>query len=307
MPVNNVIVETPDAPSEQPRDRFWSQLTASRAKWELYRDEPGFKAAHAQLLTATGPDIVDVLRAHAVLLVKPEGWVAGILPTVIRFLERNGFTIVDGFRCAGLTPIMIREIWRYQWNIAPVERIALSEIILSLGPIYGFIARDIRGQGVASVRLARMKGPALPERRSPGQLRHELRAPNRIVSYVHIPDEPADIIRDLSVLFDRREMVRLLTRVRDGAGSPPPTGQDAYPDTIRIDDAAPAPGPAGDRGEPLARRIELVEAALRRCHQDGGYRVPRSLWDAVLELCADVALLPTSGTKRVEPVADMRP
>jgi len=306
VPVNNMLADTPV--STLPRDSFWSQLTTSWPKWELYREEPGFKTAHAQLLAAAGPAIVDTLRAHAVLVIKPEGWVAGVLPSVLEFLDRNGFRIVDTFRCDELDAIKIREIWRYQWNVAPVERIALSEVMLSLGPTYGFVARDEEWDGgVASVRLARMKGPAQPELRVPGQLRYELRAPNRIVSYVHIPDEPADIVRDLSVMFERREMIRLLTRIRYGRGRPLGADLAHYPDTIRIDDSAPVAGPLGDRRDPLARRIELAEAALRRCRRPGhGYRVPRALWAGVLELCAEVAQLPAPGTKRVQPVAELR-
>lgn len=309
MSADNVMVETPGVVDGPSRNGLWSQLTVSRQKWDLYREEPGFKAAHAQLMAAAGPEIVDTLRAHAVLLVKPEGWAAGVLPSVIDFLRRNDFQIVDGFRCDALTPIMIREIWRYQWNIAPVERIALSEVMLSLGPIYGFIARDRQwdGESFASMRLARMKGPAQPELRVPGQLRYELRAPNRIVSYVHIPDEPADTVRDLSVLFERREMVRLLARVRAGRVLPVGTDPADYPDTIRIDDSVPMTGPVGDRSEPLSRRIELVEAALRRCRRpDDSYRVPPTLWDSVLRLSSEIAALPAPGKKRVAPVAELR-
>ncbi|MFI0373784.1 hypothetical protein ACH35V_38500 [Actinomadura sp. 1N219] len=309
-------------PSEA--DRFSSRLTMSPRKWELYRDEPGFKIACCGLLAEAGPAVVDSLQRYAILAVKPEGWIDGVFPRVAAFLPRHGFEIVGMFR-SRLTPTMIREIWRYQWNIAPVERIELSELLLSLGPLYGFLLRDtapVDGTP-ASVRLARLKGPAIPARQRPGQLRRELGAPCRLVTYVHIPDEPADIIRDLSVMLDRAEMVRLLARTLDGPPAPLRIDPARLSDVARVDDSLPGGGPVGAPGDSLWRRALLMKAAfaahvpadhldadrLPADHGDGGgvVRLPRDLWTAMLDLCADVSELPTPGEKRVEPLADIRP
>ncbi|WUI01727.1 hypothetical protein OHR68_07880 [Spirillospora sp. NBC_00431] len=290
-------------------DRFGSRLTMSPRKWELYREEPCFKVACCRLLAETGPAVVDSLQRHAILAVKPEGWIDGVFPRVTGFLARHGFEIVGMFR-SRLTPIMIREVWRYQWNIAPIERIELSELLLSLGPLYGFVLHDTAPvDGIpASVRLARLKGPALTARQRPGQLRHELRAPCRLVTYVHIPDEPADIIRDLSILLDRAEMVRLLARTVDAPPSPLRLDIGEPSDVARVDDSLPDPGPVGRRGDSLWRRALLMKAAFADyTGGDGPVRLPRALWTAMLDLCADVSALPTPGEKRVEPLADIRP
>ncbi|MEU5882414.1 hypothetical protein [Spirillospora sp. NPDC047279] len=285
-------------------DHFSTALTMSPQKWELYRDEPGFKVACSRLMTAIGPSVFESLRGYAVLTIKPEGWIDGVFPRVTDFLERNGFEVVGTFR-SQLTPIMIRDIWRHSWNVAAVERIELSELLLSLGPTYGFLLRDTAPvEGVpASVRLARIKGPALSERQVPGQLRHELRAPCRIVTYVHIPDEPADIIRDLSVLLEPGELVRLLASTLEAEPARLDLDLATPADAARVDDALPGVGPVCEPGDSLWRRVHLMKAAFAR-HVEGA-RLPRTLWRDMLELCTEVSALPTPGAKRVEPLADV--
>jgi hypothetical protein len=289
-------------------DRFAEQLTMSRGKWALYREEPGFLATAARLVGELGPPVVDALRAHAIALVKPEAWLGDLYPRIEAFLAANGFEIVETFRCE-LTPLTSREIWRYQWNVGPVERIELSEVLLALGPSYGLVLRDAAPCAglAASVRLARRKGPALPSQQSPGQLRFELGAPSRMVSFVHIPDEPADVIRDLSILLDRRSLLRLAARLLDPKRPALRFDPDRFDGVARIDDRlAPPARTGGDQRSSLSERIERTREALARCRDDRGRpRIPRDLWQDALALAAEVSALPTLGSKRVEPVAEM--
>ena len=301
----NVIDGSAEAPAREALDAFRTDLTMSREKWSLYMDEPGFVATLTKVLAGPGPAAIDALRRHAVILMKPEAWIEQRFADVSRFLDRNGFEIVQSFPCQ-ISPLMAREIWRYQWNIAPVERVEVSELILSLGPSYGFFLRDARPEcdTPASVRLARLKGPAKPERQKPGHLRYELRAPNRIVSLVHIPDEPADVIRDLSIMLGRREVVELLSAV---AYDPLPvlSVDPAKLVVSRVEDVA-SMTPMLDRFDDLSQRTELIERAVRDYRApEGHYRIPRSLWRHLLDLCGDIAQLPTLGTKRVQPLADI--
>ena len=290
-----------------PRDPVWSRLTMSRRKWRFYRDEPGFMAAHACLLAEFGIPVIDALQRHAIALMKPEAWLEQLFPRVEHFLARNGFQIVELFRTE-LSPVVSREIWRYSWNVGPVERVEVSELILGLGPTYGLLLRDTRPSDeiASAVRLARLKGPALPERQGPGHLRYELGAPNRIVSYVHIPDEPADIIRDLSLLLGRREMLRVLSRTLEPPLAPLAIDLDALDDVAQIDDTRPPAAPIGTPFDALVRRIQCMGTVLAKCvADDGRYHIPRALWRHVIDLCTDVAALPTFGKKRLEPLANI--
>jgi hypothetical protein len=71
------------------------------------------------------------------------------------------------------------------------------------------------GSWPASLRLAQRKGHSLPARRRPDDLRSVLRPPNQILNFVHVADEPADIVRELGIFFDRRERRALLAALRD--------------------------------------------------------------------------------------------
>jgi hypothetical protein len=290
-----------------------SRLTENPDKWRLYCAEPGFMTAHASLLAELGPDALDCLSGYALLLVKPEGWVERVLPRVLSFLARNELDIVQIIR-SELSPIVMHEVWRYSWNVGPVERIELSELLLSLGPAYGFLLKDRRhGDGTwASSRLARMKGPSRPDQQQPGQLRYELRTPSRVMSYVHIPDEPADMIRDMYLLLDRQEMVRLIVRSSAAAGAP--SDADAplditpgdFHDVSYIDRSLHYETWSGGVAGSLIQQIRAIRKTFERYRLYGGrYGIPPALWQELLTLAAAVSELPTTGIKLIEPLAEI--
>jgi hypothetical protein len=56
-----------------------------------------------------------------------------------------------------------------------------------------------------------MKGPTRPEDREEHHLRRIAGAAQAsVLTYVHVADEPADVLRELGVFFDRSERTRLL-------------------------------------------------------------------------------------------------
>jgi hypothetical protein len=77
----------------------------------------------------------------------------------------------------------------------------------------------------ASERLSAMKGGSFGARR-PTDLRTLLGGTTRMFSYLHVPDEPADLVRELGIWFDhtaRRRVYRSLA----GAGADADAGADA--------------------------------------------------------------------------------
>jgi hypothetical protein len=288
-------------------DGDWSRLTRNPDKWRLYCEEPGFMVAQASLLAELGPGALDCLSGCAMLLVKPEGWIEGILPRVLNWLARNEFEIVQAFRTE-LSPIAMHEVWRYSWNIGPVERIVLSELLLSLGPAYGFLLKDRRqGDGTwASTRLASMKGPSRPDQQRAGQLRCELRTPSRVMSYVHIPDEPADMVRDMSLLLDRQGMVRLIARSADTDGAPCDISPADFGDVSYIDRSLFCETPCASAAGSLMQQLWAIRGIFARYRLDGNrYGIPPALWRELLVLAAAISELPTTGTKLIEPLAEI--
>ena len=61
----------------------------------------------------------------------------------------------------------------------------------------------------------RSRGRAYPERRQPDSIRVALGAGNRMLTYVHTADEPADVARELGLLFDASARERLAAQLRE--------------------------------------------------------------------------------------------
>lgn len=282
-------------------------LTRDRHKWALYAQEPGFGAALARLVGGLGPTVLDTLRRIGIVLAKPEVFLEDCFAEITDFLHHQGFDVVDHFPTS-LSPLVCREVWRYQWNAATVERIEVSELVLGLGLAHGLVVThaDHSAGGASTVadRLAGLKGPSDPDRQRPGHLRHALGASNRVLSYVHVPDEPADIVRDLSLLLGRRDLVALLARAMASLEATRSWEVDELEGVARLTDAPPE-RPAAPLTGTLARRVRQMEQAVSRlCRADGTYRIPRPVWAQLVGLCAQIAAQPDVGRKRIGSAAD---
>ena len=88
----------------------------------------------------------------------------------------------------------------------------------------------------ATVLLADRKGPADPSGLRPEHLRWVLRSTDYVVNGAHTTDEPADVVRELSVLLDPVPRARVaVALVRELEADPGPAVAAAYRDT-RPDD-----------------------------------------------------------------------
>jgi hypothetical protein len=112
----------------------------------------------------------------------------------------------------------LREIWRYQWNVATLDRLALSDRMSTVSESLFLLLQDVNEplEVPAAVRLRGLKGSALPWLRRPEQLRSVLRGSNRMMTFVHASDEPIDVIREIGITFDREERRRLYREVAGG-------------------------------------------------------------------------------------------
>ena len=150
------------------------------------------------------------------MILKPEAVVGRMLTTVLSFLRRNGFRIV----AAELIPIdrlMVRELWRYRFNIATPERLMVMDLLMSATQsLFLVLDGPTGGADTAAVHLRSLKGPASPGRREPHQLRYQLGNRSHLINYVHAPDEVADVIRELGILFGHADRRRLLRQAAEG-------------------------------------------------------------------------------------------
>ncbi len=271
----------------QPKDVLptgaeWERLTVVPGKRDAFLEDLYFRESWAELAGHFGGRLMPLLGSVAIMNVKPDAVVGRRMKPILEFVTRHGLLPI-GCAAFQLTRHSMRDLWRYDWNVYPVDRLAFSTLWYTEVDILMFVLQDLRPQGSlpASVRLAKLKGTSVPEKRTAGDMRTVLRPPNRFLNFVHVADEPADIVRELGIFFDRPERQALLRDVEKHLGV------DRTADVLAAIDRIEARYPAHDLDfEASLQRLEKASAVstesaarLRALRAEGG----RTGWD---ELCA---------------------
>jgi nucleoside diphosphate kinase len=170
-------------------------LTRSEEKLTAYRVDPYFRHGMRHV-------VVDAVLSTTFVILKPDSIAGRRADTVVEYLFDAGFAVLDGWAFT-FTPSLIRELWRYQYNVASWHRVDVVDILLPSGESLLLLLHDTRWEqrGLpAACRLAAMKGSADPEKRKPNDLRTILDAPTPQFNFVHTADEPADVVRELAAI-----------------------------------------------------------------------------------------------------------
>lgn len=197
------------------RAEAWRELTSLPAKWSAYEREAVFRESLRDASTVLGDDLAPVLQAHCEITVKPDGLAARVVDRLLAYLERQGFRLVT-HRVHPLSPLQVRDIWRYQWNVATHDRLRLFDLVLAQAPVLTLYLYDTAEADIpAAVRLRGLKGSAVPTLRSADSLRSTCQAPNRLLTLMHAADEPVDMVRELGIIHDARERLVLYGELAD--------------------------------------------------------------------------------------------
>lgn len=197
----------------------WTQLTRMPEKVAAYRREVYFREGLRDAVRVWGGDWLNTLRRGALLMLKPDGIVAGVAQPVCAFLERQGFTIC-GVYSAPLGGHVWRAMWRFQLTAASTDRFLVTELKYR-EPALVLLLRENEPRALpAVVRLARLKGPSDPSLQAPETLRSIIRQPHRFFAHVHAPDEPADLLREIAILADQVVREDMLKAWREGLMRP---------------------------------------------------------------------------------------
>jgi hypothetical protein len=195
-------------------------LTSLEAKERLYRVEPYFREAWADWLRTFGESVLAVLQRITLVILLPEAQVGRRAHRCLDYLRGRAFTPVY-FRRFRYDDHAIREDWRYQMSNMTLDRMRLATLANTSADSLFVVFRDDSEplRVPASVRLAALKGPAKPSLRNREHLRSVLGSRNRMIKFIHAADEPADVVRDLGILFDHAARRALLKDLRrDMAG-----------------------------------------------------------------------------------------
>jgi nucleoside diphosphate kinase len=190
-------------------------ISADPAKLERYARDIAFREAWTDLVACWGDEAEVILSRRAFVLFKPEAVLSRRLEEAAGEIERHGFAPVL-WRLVRLDRSLVRGVWRYELAEAPLATLAAVDIAATAGVCLLVGLRDDRPEPgrYASARLASLKGPTRQGERRPGQIRYRLRNPALLLNFLHTPDEPADAVRELGVLFAADERLALFQELR---------------------------------------------------------------------------------------------
>lgn len=192
-------------------------LTANPRKHAAFAEDPYLRDALDDLRRIHPARLHRLLHHTVPVLFRPDAMVTGHYRHIWSLLQREGLQAVHAVPFRYGRPL-VRECWRYQLNIATRQRIDVMDMVLTDQPAAYVLFRRPHSQAAEALctRISRLKGPSDPARRQPGQLRHsDSAAQASVLTFLHVPDEPLDLLRELGAFFarpDRLAIVRAVSR-----------------------------------------------------------------------------------------------
>jgi nucleoside diphosphate kinase len=178
-------------------------LSHDPRKRTIYQDDLYFWDGWAAFAAArSGEPDEAVLRHLTFVLIKPEAIVGRRIDPILDFLCARGFHIIGAWP-VHLGRHAVRALWGYQINSTPIAWVHSLELGITSGELFvvGLTHALEHGEASTAAELLRLsKGTT--SRPGGDSLRDRLNCPARMLSFVHAPDEPADVIRELAVLCD---------------------------------------------------------------------------------------------------------
>lgn len=172
-------------------------LTADPRKRELYRVDTYLREG---LLSFDRLGAFVNLPDRTFVVIKPDA-IAGRRSEVILDILRSRGWHPAAATTFTFSPLLTRELWRYQFNAASEQRIAVVDHLLGSGRSLLVLLEDHARPNwlPASARLTSAKGVADPEAAQGGDLRTQMGRVNGLFNFMHTADDPADVVRELQL------------------------------------------------------------------------------------------------------------
>ncbi|WP_081679269.1 nucleoside-diphosphate kinase [Methylobacter luteus] len=189
-------------------------LTPNSIKQRYFSKDKNYLRALSLLSRMFGSDAekISYLWNTAALIIRPDAIAGHMAGNVFPLLREHGF-FPCAVRTVKVSEDQVEALWKYQWNVATKERQNLLKRIMDAGEALYLLFRDttVRYSAPATVHLTYLKGTARIDRRKPGDLRTVAGpAIANVFSYLHIADDPADLLREQALLFSDEQMADLL-------------------------------------------------------------------------------------------------
>jgi len=185
-----------------PRPDPHPSLFSSAEKRALYCRDVYFISAWIDL-QGRRSNLTTTLWPLASVIIKPDAFAARAATRVPALLAESGF------RPLGAVPFRfdhhcVRESLRYILIDPDLERLAAIDAVLTAGESLYVLLRDTtEHEGPATVRLSSLKGSTRDGAPlTPDKLRARLGARGSLLNFIHVADDPGDLVREIGLLFD---------------------------------------------------------------------------------------------------------
>lgn len=187
----------------------WHNLTRSDRKRQIFQVDADFRYAVHRIRSA-GLSVERIAYDYGLILLKPETFYGRVVADGLAFLEAKGFEVAWG-RFGEFNNSIISRVWRYHFNAATPCRLDLIFDVLRRRPIGVFLIRQRGAELPTTLLLSAVKGSGLSEKRDPQSLRGFFKGANSFLNFVHVSDEPADVLREIPALLDQDGLEDWLT------------------------------------------------------------------------------------------------
>lgn len=194
-----------------PLEWVWRGWTVSADKALAYSSEgliDGPLQAFSDLQQA------DLRDQVSLLLLKPEGIFEERVGQVKKWVLANDFQLLGSFSVS-LGDDVIPRLWKYQWDLFTEERLGVQQVLFASTPLTLLVLRRRLPTEVPfAIELSERKGNGVNGPAITGSLRSVLGQYNLLLNFVHTPDEPIDVLRELSLLLQPSQLDVLRTDLR---------------------------------------------------------------------------------------------
>lgn len=193
-----------------PTNKEWRFLTIFGSKKRYFNTETYFRESWFDGYSIAGDQLLNKLVRTAVVIFKPEVFATDKTKSIVKLIEKYDFKFKSAY-ITKFNKFKIREVWRYQYSEATIDRMELVDNLYCLGDALFMFFEDTSSHldMPTSARLHRLKGASEERLRSKDSLRSIIKIPNGVIRFFHISDEPADIIREIGIMFNREERLKI--------------------------------------------------------------------------------------------------
>ena len=185
-------------------------------------EQPVFAKLLDDLKKNFSDDLLDALPSLSFIMLKPDAYLRGLVPSVLTFLKENNVYPVH-YRLKQLDAAEIDELYMFVkpkyieswWIMDKTYRLAPCCPVIVVGKKENY--------DHLSLRIRSLVGPTTPTLGDESNIRYKFRGAHRIFNMIHGTDDPAAAIREALVFFsldDLRDALNAAKKLERGIDDP---------------------------------------------------------------------------------------